>query len=176
MGTPAFAVPTLMALHEAGHELAAAYTQPPRPAGRGKQLQAVHVSVGAMATAHRQFDGEPLKFEAAHHLEGLPAGHKCGRLHGHSYQVNLGLAPQTGRRCRAALRSALAGYLDQELDHRDLNAVLAFQPTSELLAEHLYVWTLDHASARDGAGVEAVRVWESPRRWAEFTKTERSSR
>ena len=39
MGTPDFAVPTLRALHEAGHEIAAAYTQPPRPAGRGKQLQ-----------------------------------------------------------------------------------------------------------------------------------------
>jgi methionyl-tRNA formyltransferase len=36
MGTPEFAVPTLLALHEAGHEIAAAYTQPPRPAGRGK--------------------------------------------------------------------------------------------------------------------------------------------
>lgn len=39
MGTPDFAVPTLHALHEAGHEIPAAYTQPPRPAGRGKQLQ-----------------------------------------------------------------------------------------------------------------------------------------
>jgi methionyl-tRNA formyltransferase len=39
MGTPAFAVPTLVALVEAGHEVIAAYTQPPRPAGRGKQLQ-----------------------------------------------------------------------------------------------------------------------------------------
>ena len=37
MGTPDFAVPTLTALHEAGHEVAAVYTQPPRPAGRGKQ-------------------------------------------------------------------------------------------------------------------------------------------
>jgi len=36
MGTPAFAVPTLQALHAVGHELAAAYTQPPRRAGRGK--------------------------------------------------------------------------------------------------------------------------------------------
>ena len=39
MGTPAFSVPTLLALHEAGHDIPAAYTQPPRPAGRGKQLQ-----------------------------------------------------------------------------------------------------------------------------------------
>ena len=35
MGTPDFAVPALDALHAAGHEVAAAYTQPPRPAGRG---------------------------------------------------------------------------------------------------------------------------------------------
>ena len=38
MGTPEFAVPTLDALLEAGHEVAAVYTQPPRPAGRGKAL------------------------------------------------------------------------------------------------------------------------------------------
>ena len=36
MGTPDFAVPTLDALIAAGHEIAAVYTQPPRPAGRGK--------------------------------------------------------------------------------------------------------------------------------------------
>jgi len=36
MGTPDFAIPTLDALVEAGHEIAAAYSQPPRPAGRGK--------------------------------------------------------------------------------------------------------------------------------------------
>lgn len=39
MGTPDFAVPCLQALHAAGHEIAAVYTQPPRPAGRGKALR-----------------------------------------------------------------------------------------------------------------------------------------
>nr|WP_047166592.1 methionyl-tRNA formyltransferase [Sphingomonas sp. Y57] len=38
MGTPDFAVPTLDALVAAGHDLAAVYCQPPRPAGRGKAL------------------------------------------------------------------------------------------------------------------------------------------
>jgi methionyl-tRNA formyltransferase len=38
MGTPEFAVPTLTALVEAGHDLCAVYSQPPRPAGRGKSL------------------------------------------------------------------------------------------------------------------------------------------
>jgi len=39
MGTPDFAVPTLTALIAAGHEVVAVYSQPPRPAGRGKKLQ-----------------------------------------------------------------------------------------------------------------------------------------
>ncbi len=38
MGTPEFAVPTLNALVEAGHDVCAVYAQPPRPAGRGKGL------------------------------------------------------------------------------------------------------------------------------------------
>ncbi len=38
MGTPEFAVPTLRALVAAGHGVVAVYTQPPRPAGRGKKL------------------------------------------------------------------------------------------------------------------------------------------
>ncbi|WP_333712652.1 methionyl-tRNA formyltransferase [Yoonia sp.] len=37
MGTPAFSVPVLEALVEAGHQIAAVYCQPPRPAGRGKK-------------------------------------------------------------------------------------------------------------------------------------------
>ena len=43
MGSPDFAVPTLDALVEAGHEVVAAYTQPPRPAGRGKGERATPV-------------------------------------------------------------------------------------------------------------------------------------
>jgi methionyl-tRNA formyltransferase len=44
MGTPAFAATALAALIAAGHEVVCVYSQPPRPAGRGKQLQksAVH--------------------------------------------------------------------------------------------------------------------------------------
>ncbi|MGE5765772.1 MAG: methionyl-tRNA formyltransferase, partial [Bacteroidota bacterium] len=37
MGTPDFAVPTLEALAKAGHTIAAVYSQPPRPAGRGQK-------------------------------------------------------------------------------------------------------------------------------------------
>lgn len=47
MGTPDFAVPALAALVEAGHEVVCAYTQPPRPAGRGKKLSPSPVQVEA---------------------------------------------------------------------------------------------------------------------------------
>lgn len=49
MGTPDFAVPALDALVEAGHEIAAVYCQPPRPAGRGKALQSSPVQRRAEA-------------------------------------------------------------------------------------------------------------------------------
>ena len=47
MGTPAFSVPVLSALVAAGHEIAAVYCQPPRPAGRGQQLRASPVQARA---------------------------------------------------------------------------------------------------------------------------------
>ena len=47
MGSPAFAVPTLDALVEAGHEIAAVYSQPPRPAKRSKKLQPTAVQARA---------------------------------------------------------------------------------------------------------------------------------
>jgi methionyl-tRNA formyltransferase len=49
MGTPDFAVPTLDALLAAGHELVAVYSQPPRPAGRGKALRPSPVQAQAEA-------------------------------------------------------------------------------------------------------------------------------
>ncbi|MDA8870883.1 methionyl-tRNA formyltransferase [Rhizobiaceae bacterium] len=64
MGTPDFAVPTLQALHEAGHEIAAVYTQPPRPAGRrGLTLQPSPVHKAAEALRLEVRHPESLKGE-----------------------------------------------------------------------------------------------------------------
>jgi len=49
MGSPAFAVPTLRALHAAGHEVAAVYSQPPRPAGRGRAVTPCPVHEAALS-------------------------------------------------------------------------------------------------------------------------------
>jgi methionyl-tRNA formyltransferase len=49
MGSPDFAVPALAALHDAGHEIAAVYCQPPRPAGRGQSVRNCPVHEAALA-------------------------------------------------------------------------------------------------------------------------------
>ncbi|MCA3244271.1 MAG: methionyl-tRNA formyltransferase [Alphaproteobacteria bacterium] len=49
MGSPAFAVPSLLALHQAGIAIERVYTQPPRPAGRGQQLTPTAVHQAALA-------------------------------------------------------------------------------------------------------------------------------
>ena len=50
MGTPEFSVPVLEALVDAGHEIAAVYCQPPRPAGRGKKDRPTPVQARAEAS------------------------------------------------------------------------------------------------------------------------------
>jgi methionyl-tRNA formyltransferase len=48
MGTPDFAVPTLIELAARGHEIAAVYTRAPKPAGRGMDMQHTPVEREAM--------------------------------------------------------------------------------------------------------------------------------
>lgn len=64
MGTPAYAVPTLQALNEAGHEIVAVYSQPPRPAGRrGLELKPSPVHEAAERLGLRVFTPKSLKGE-----------------------------------------------------------------------------------------------------------------
>jgi methionyl-tRNA formyltransferase len=71
MGTPEFAVPTLVAILEAGHEVVAVYTQPPRPAGRGMRerispvhRQAMDAGLPVFAPASLKQASEQHAFEA----------------------------------------------------------------------------------------------------------------
>ena len=65
-GTPWFAVPTLRALTEEGHDVVAVVTQPDRPAGRGRKLQPSPVKEVARAEAERL--GELLRLAHAKRL------------------------------------------------------------------------------------------------------------
>ena len=66
-------------------------------------------------------------FEAAHRLPNVPPGHKCARLHGHSFQVRLtvsGDAPEpAGWVMDFAAVDAVVRPLIQQLDHRHLRMV-----------------------------------------------------
>jgi methionyl-tRNA formyltransferase len=69
MGSPDFAVPALRALAAAGHQIAAVYCQPPRPAGRGQALRRCPVHVAADSLGLEVRTPERLKRDAAAHAE-----------------------------------------------------------------------------------------------------------
>jgi 6-pyruvoyltetrahydropterin/6-carboxytetrahydropterin synthase len=112
------------------------------------------------------------RFDAAHHLDGLPDGHKCARVHGHTWTVEVRLTATQltppGFVTDFGDLAPFGGYLASALDHRDLNAVLDFPPTSELLAKHLAEWFISHVQPGIQGALSAVRVSETPSSWAEY--------
>jgi methionyl-tRNA formyltransferase len=64
-GTGAFAVPTLRALHAAGHDIAMVLAQPDRPAGRGLRMRASPVKEAALALGLELFQPERIRETAA---------------------------------------------------------------------------------------------------------------
>lgn len=83
------------------------------------------------------------RIEAAHRLPNVPAGHKCARLHGHSFRIELHvrgeLDPQLGWVLDFSDLKRAFAPLHEQLDHRYLNEVEGLEnPTSENLAR--WVW------------------------------------
>lgn len=99
-----------------------------------------------------------LTFSAQHRLGGLPAGHKCGRDHGHTYLVS----PLGGQGTLPDPVNELVAALDRSV----LNKVLDTEPTSELLARYL----LRRARLLGAAGLEALRVSETASSWAQYSE------
>lgn len=118
--------------------------------------------------------GKRFSFDAAHQLPDLPAGHKCRRLHGHTYTVEVSLAAEAltgggpGFVVDFTDLAPLGRYLADDFDHRLLNDVVDFPPTSERLAAHLYWWCVDNLALPGGVAVAAVTVSETPATWARY--------
>ena len=83
-------------------------------------------------------------FEAAHHLPRTPPGHKCRRVHGHSYRVEVTIAGNVNADAGwlqdfADITAVVEPLLKAELDHRTLNDVPGLEnPTAELLC--VWLW------------------------------------
>ena len=85
------------------------------------------------------------QFEAAHLLPNLPSAHKCRRLHGHSFKVEIVVAgecdPKLGWLMDYADISEIFKPLWEQLDHRYLNEIPGLEnPTSE----NITVWIWEH--------------------------------
>ena len=83
------------------------------------------------------------QIEAAHFLPNVPEGHKCARMHGHSFRIEVRVSGEVGDTSGwvmdfADLRRAFQPLFDQ-LDHRCLNDIEGLEnPTSENLAR--WIW------------------------------------
>lgn len=83
------------------------------------------------------------QFEAAHLLPHLPKSHKCRRLHGHSFQVEIAIAgerePKLGWVMDYGEISAAFSPIWRKLDHYYLNEIPGLEnPTSENIA--IWIW------------------------------------
>jgi len=82
-------------------------------------------------------------FEAAHRLPHVPEGHKCARLHGHSFHARILLSGNVGTDTGwvmdfSEVKAAFAP-LHEQLDHRYLNDIPGLEnPTSENIAR--WIW------------------------------------
>lgn len=110
------------------------------------------------------------RFEASHVLEGMPEGHKCARLHGHSWTVEVMLQSiildDRGMVRDFGDLDPFKAWIKERLDHRHLNDVMpddVKQPTSENLA-----WWLYGVARKLCPEVVAVRVSETANTWAEY--------
>lgn len=107
----------------------------------GRRVAPGHVNGRPASTTTEIF--KEFTFEAAHRLPFVPKGHKCARLHGHSYRVEIHVSgdvdPATGWIMDFAdIKAAFKPLLGQ-LDHYYLNEIEGLEnPTSENLAR--WIW------------------------------------
>ncbi len=107
-------------------------------------------------------------FEAAHRLPNVPQTHRCYRMHGHSYRVEVCLDgpvnPHTGFVIDFFEVEAAFDPLLKRLDHYCLNEIEGLEnPT----AENIAVWIWDRAKPLLPL-LAKLTVYETPHSWAEY--------
>jgi 6-pyruvoyltetrahydropterin/6-carboxytetrahydropterin synthase len=117
--------------------------------------------------------GKEYHFSAAHQLTGVPEDHPCARLHGHNYVVEIevrgDISPRNGF-CNGLdfydLDKAMKPLVEL-LDHRFINDTID-NPTAERIAQ----WFLRKLLDTTTGFVFGVKVWETPKCWAQAINSE----
>ena len=102
------------------------------------------------------------RFEAAHWLPKVPAGHKCARLHGHSYRIEVAVAgpvnEETGWFIDYQRLYDVWTPIFAQVDHHCLNELAGLEnPTSEVLAR----WLWERFSTALPDALERITVFET---------------
>lgn len=116
-------------------------------------------------------------FDAAHWLPRVADGHKCGRMHGHTYRVEVALVGEPDERGMVVDYSELAAAwapIHDAVDHRTLNEVPGLEnPTMEILAP--WMWERFRVGIGAPAGEKGenlrIRVFESSTTYCEYPPT-----
>ncbi|MGM0564639.1 MAG: 6-pyruvoyl trahydropterin synthase family protein [Pseudomonadota bacterium] len=106
---------------------------------RGELKLAAGANRGVLLTGQEVLTWRRYRFEAAHYLPNVPEGHKCGRLHGHGFEVSLLAAESSGQQIDDGWQP-----LSRQLDGHCLNRIEGLEnPTSEVLAQWLWHRLID---------------------------------
>jgi 6-pyruvoyltetrahydropterin/6-carboxytetrahydropterin synthase len=81
------------------------------------------------------------QFSASHQLKDLKDGHPCGRIHGHNYSLKVFLKGELNKEGFVQDYSDLkpiSDWVDETLDHRNLNDVFDFQTSVENMSKYVF--------------------------------------
>lgn len=114
-------------------------------------------------TLSREFD-----FGAAQALEIFPEGHKCRRLHGHTFTVQISVTgevnPETGLLYDHAEIARETKPLIEQIDHTYLNEI---EGLSNPTVENVCKWFWDRLEDKL-PGLSEIRIYETPRAWCSY--------
>lgn len=120
-------------------------------------------------------------FDAAHSIPTMPDGHKCRRMHGHTYEVEIVLRGKVNKETGILLDyGEIAEHwqpLHNHLDHRTLNDISGLEiPTTENLVAWIFRWFYDINKALGALALwdslHTIRIKESSTTWCEMSKVE----
>ena len=110
------------------------------------------------------------KFDAAHYIDGYDG--KCGRMHGHTYKVQICVAgskldEKFGMLMDFKDMKASLNAVVEQLDHQVLNDVLDIKTSTECLAKYFYDEI--NPSIPSNVTLKKVILWENPTNCAIYT-------